>query len=354
MLKKSRPKALFLEVSEYSVLAARASGPAPPFVIEELREAPAGAAEDLGLLVAEMMGLKPGQFAPAVVGLYPTGRFVRRVTLESPAKAKDPAFLVDFIQQQIQIDPAKNTIAILNPEAGVTVVPETGYPKELLVCGAPQEEVREKQRFVVGAGVYPERLEIGSVSTLGGLASCLAAEEIKAPTFLLEISLDSSQAFILHGNTLDLARPIPQGLNNMFPVVQQQLGLKDEESAKKLFYSNTFDFTEMGPVLLKRILKELQASTGYYEVQTGQTIGQLHLSLLPKNLSWMGGTLARGLGVESLKLEYPRWLRRQGIQPGPGVELAGLDGRWLGLFSLMVRHEFKVEPKPEAAASAVV
>ena len=67
----------------------------------------------------------------------------------------------------------------------------------------------------------------------------------------------------------------------MFPVIQAELGLKDEDSARKLFYSNTFDFTEMGPSLLRKLLKELQASTGFYEVQTGQTIGQLYLALLP-------------------------------------------------------------------------
>ena len=39
----------------------------------------------------------------------------------------------------------------------------------------------------------------------------------------------------------------------------QALGLKDEESARKLFYSNTFDFTGMGSVLTKKLIKELQS-----------------------------------------------------------------------------------------------
>jgi hypothetical protein len=121
------------------------------------------------------------------------------------------------------------------------------------------------------------------------------------------------------------------------------------ESARKLFFSNTFDFTEMGPALMKKMLKELQSSTGFYEVQTGQTIGQIHLSLIPKNLGWMSGALARSLGTEQIKLEYGPWLHAQGIEPGPGVELAALDGRWLGLFSLMGRYEPKAETKPEAA-----
>ena len=77
-------------------------------------------------------------------------------------------------------------------------------------------------------------------------------------------------------------RPIPQGLESMIPVVQKELGLKDEESAKKLFYSNTFDFTSMGNALIKKLLKELQSSIGFYEVQTGQSVGLLHGTQLPQ------------------------------------------------------------------------
>ncbi len=44
--------------------------------------------------------------------------------------------------------------------------------------------------------------------------------------------------------------------------------------------------------MIKRAAK---FDTGFYEVQTGQTIGQIHLNILPKNLAWMGGLLARNL-----------------------------------------------------------
>jgi hypothetical protein len=341
-------KALFLEISEYSVLAARTSSVEPPFVIEELREAPVGTADELAILVAEMMSLTKGQYAHSVIGIYPTGRFVRRGTLENPAKAKDPAFLLEFVNQQFQIDPAKNAIAVMHAEGGVAIGPETGPPKELIFCGAPMVEIEERQQFVINAAIYPHRIEIGTAATIGGLLSYQAVEEVKAPTLLLEIMPENSQVFILRGQQLDLARPVPLGLKSMFPIVQQELGLKDEESARKLFYSNTFDFTEMGPVLLKKMLKELQSSTGFYEVQTGQTIGQIHLSLLPKNLSWMSDVLARALGIETLKLEYARWLRSLGLETAPGIELSALDGRWLGLFSLMAKYEPRTDAKAEA------
>jgi Tfp pilus assembly PilM family ATPase len=343
-------KALFLEISEYSVLAARTTGLEPPFVIEAVHEMAAGSAEEVATMVGELMSMPRGQYAQAVVGVYPSKRFVRRATMENPAKAKDPAFLADYVQQQFQVETSKYMVAVLNAEAGAFASADTGFSKELIFCGAPMEEMRERQQWVVSAGIYPVRMELGSVATVGGLGSYLMAEDIKSPTLLLEIMPESSQVSILRGNQLDLARPILAGINSMFPIVQQELGLKDEESARKLFYSNTFDFTEIGPTLLKKILKDLQSSTGFYEVQTGQTIGQIHLSLLPKNLAWMGGLLARSLGVDGLRLEYAQWLKRLGIEPAPGVELAALDGRWLGLFGLMGKYETKTETKTEAAS----
>jgi hypothetical protein len=345
-------KVLFLEISEFSVLAARANGLEPPLQIEAVKEIPAGSMEDVAGLVSEMMSLPAGQYAHTVVSVYPPGRFVRRATLENPAKAKDPAFLAEYVRSQFQIEPAKSMIGVMNADSGQFATAETGFSKELIFCGAPADEIKERQQFVVGAGVYPHRLELGTVATIAGLGNYLVAEEIKSPTLLLEITEANAQVFILRGMQVDLARPMPVGLNSMFPIVQQELGLKDEESTRKLFYSNTFDFTEMGPTLLKKMIKELQSSTGFYEVQTGQTIGQIHLNILPKNLAWMGGLLARTLGIDTLKPEYPKWLKTLGIEPAPGVELAALDSRWLGVFGLMGKYEHKAEaksePKPEA------
>ena len=95
----------------------------------------------------------------------------------------------------------------------------------------------------------------------------------------------------------------------------------------------------MGGTLLRKMLKELQASTGFYEVQTGQTIGQLFVTLLPKNLGWIETVLSRNLGVPLLRVDYEPWLEYLGIRGGADVQLANLDNRWFGLMSLMGQYE---------------
>ena len=114
--------------------------------------------------------------------------------------------------------------------------------------------------------------------------------------------------------------------------------MKDEESAKKLFYSNTFDFTGMGPLLVKKLLKELQSSIGFYEVQTGQSVGQVICTMLPAKLAWLDGAIASALGVSSTKLDLVAWLQSRQVTIPEGVAPDGVDLRWLGLLSLMANQ----------------
>jgi hypothetical protein len=124
----------------------------------------------------------------------------------------------------------------------------------------------------------------------------------------------------------------------MVPVVQSELGLKDAESARKLFLSNAFDFTGMGRSLVKKLLKELQSSIGFYEVQTGQSVGQVLCTSIPPKLSWLGGAVASALGVSTLAVDLVPWLRSRNITIAEQVSLTDIDARWIGLFSLMVSH----------------
>jgi hypothetical protein len=135
----------------------------------------------------------------------------------------------------------------------------------------------------------------------------------------------------------------------MIPVVQKELGLKDEESARKLFYSNTFDFTGMGPLLIKKLLKELQSSIGFYEVQTGQSVGLLISTILPAKLGWLDVTIAKELGISPLKLDIAPWLESHGITVSEAAKPV-LDQRWFGLLSLMARHE-TANPAAHAVAA---
>jgi Tfp pilus assembly PilM family ATPase len=306
--------------------------------IEELKECALGDEAAIAEAIKQLQPKKPPSgYMHAVVGIYPPRRIVRKHTLELK-KMKEQAYMSELFTQQLRIEQDKFTIAMLNATDGADYDLLKSSQKDVIFCGVPNEDIVATQEVLLNHGIYPERLELGSVATLGALVDCLAFEKSRTPTLVLDVGNDTTHSFIVSSNGVEASRPIPQGLEAMVPVVQKELGLKDEESARKLFRSNTFDFTGMGPLLIKRLLKELQSSIGFYEVQTGQSVGQVICIQLSPKLAWLEGALASSLGISALKLDPVPWLRsRQVIVPDSLAKTAG-DFRWFGLLSLMVHY----------------
>ena len=236
------------------------------------------------------------------------------------------------------VEPDKFIAAVLNANDGAEYDTVKAAQKDVIFCGVPQEEVIAFQDSVLAKGIYPERVEIGSLAGLGALVDYLSYTQSKIPTLVLELGFDATHSFIISANGIDSSRPIPIGLSSMIPVVQKELGLKDEESARKLFFSNTFDFTGMGAQLIQRLLKELQSSIGFYEVQTGLTIGQVVCTQLPLKLSWIADVIATQLAVKPLRMDVVPWLHARNITLADSPNSLAADSRWLGVFSLMVQY----------------
>jgi len=207
----------------------------------------------------------------------------------------------------------------------------------LLVC----------QNRLLDFGVFPDRMELGTVSAIGGTINYLTYTDSKSPTLMLEIGNETTNVFVLSRDGVEISRSVAFGISSMIPLVQKELALKDEESARKLFFSNSFDFTGMGPQLTKRLLRELQASIGFYEVQTGQSIAQLFCTLLPSKVAWLERTLGDVLGMKVVSIDYASWMKSMNIEISSAVKTDELGPMWTGLFCLMGEYKGRQD---EAAA----
>jgi hypothetical protein len=266
--------------------------------------------------------------------VYPQSRIVTRLAADSRKVAED-GYLQGQVAEVLKIDPAAYRLVPLLPADGRDATASRATFKEVLVCGAQREELLAIQARLLEAGVFPERMILGTVAGIGGVASLVNASDGKHPTLLLEIGAEHTQVFVVSRDGVDITRSVNFGISSMIPIVQKELGLKDEESARKLFFSNSFDFTGMGPQLTKRLLRELQASIGFYEVQTGQSIVHLCCTLLPAKVNWLQKTLADVLGMKVLQPDYASWLQSMDIIFGAGVQPAELGATWMSLFCAM-------------------
>jgi hypothetical protein len=348
MLFSQKTKGFFVERNDHAVMLARTSAPAAPFAVEEMVECPPNDAAALEQAIKQLQPKKgPSGYLHAVVSIYPPKRLVRRHALELK-RVKEPGYLAEVCSQQFRIEQDKYTIAILNSVDGSDYDPaKPGTQKDVIFCGLPNEDVEASQTALLQTGIYPERIELGSVSMIGAVADYLEHSKSKTPTLVLEIGGDATHSFIVTAAGLESSRPIPQGLDAMVPIVQKELGLKDEESARKLFYSNTFDFTGMGPLLVKRLLKELQSSIGFYEVQTGQSVGQVLITQLPPKLVWLEAAVTNSLGIASMKIDPLVWLESRKVTFPDALAANAKDLRWFGLLSLMANYNVANAAVPE-------
>lgn len=344
MFLPAKAKGFFVEQTEFTVFLARTTAPEPPFTVDYVAEFAASDDAAIQEKVKELAGKSPSGYAKAHCGVYPHRRFIRRASLD-PKRLKDEGYYKEVLDTQFRIEAERSTVAVLSAADGSEIDPRQLSQKEVLFCGGPAEEFLGAQNRFLDLGLYPERLELGTVASLGALVSYLKLQKIETPTLMLEIGGDITHSFIVTEKGVDVSRPLPHGFNSMIPVVQKELGLKDEEGARKLFFSNTFDFTGMGTQLIKKLLKEMQSSIGFYEVQTGQSIGQLFCGQLPSGLSWLSQALSSALGVAILKVDFVPWLESLGIRFDDGITPATLDSRWLGVFSLMGNYHALAEEK---------
>lgn len=343
MVFTKKTKGYFVEHNSHSVLLASTSVRTGPMVIEELTSCPTANTEAVDEMIKQVRPKKSGQhgYVRATCGVYPEGRLLRHVSLD-PKRYKESAYMDDVLANQLHIEADKYTLALLGASDGQDFDFNAASSKDAIVVGLLSDEVVSIQNTLLQRGLYPERLEVGTLASLGGIVDYLKFNQIKTPTLVLEIDTESTQSFIVSESGVENSRPISQGLEAMIPAVQKEIGLKDPEAARKLFYSNAFDFTGMGPVLIKKLLKELQSSVGFYEVQTGQSIGQVICTLLPPKLGWLENAISSQLGVSVLTMEYPQWLEARGITLSAAAKKQELNNRWLGLFSLMLTHNHAV------------
>ncbi len=344
MLFSRKPKSYCIEFGEQSISLAKLSQANAPLVIEEIKEFAVNDTELLKEYLKTASGKGPTGLVHTRCGIFPAKRLVRRHTLDLK-RIKEPAYFNEIYTQQFRIDPEKYTVAVQNSTDGSEYDDSKGNQKEVVFCGMPSDEIDTMQDSLLAQGIYPEQMELTSVATLGALINYLKFKQSKTPLLLLEFGADTTQSYILSAEGVEISRPIQSGISAMIPVVQKELGLKDEDSARKLFYSNTFDFTSMGMALTKKLLKELQSSIGFYEVQTGQSIGGVLCTQLPQSLGWLSSTMTGALGVSSFKMDLPPWLESVGIRFAEEARPSSLNERWLGLLSLIASYDHVIDQK---------
>lgn len=337
MLKTGKTPIHHLVLTEQSVLVAKSSSVDSTHRIEDFRTFEFSD-ENFEAAFTAYMGARKGNYARAYCSVLPVSRFVRRISLDSPNRAKDSAYLLELLSNTCKINTHENDIAVLL-STGAQLDADRPASKEIMFVGAKSDELEAVQSKLISWGVYPLRIELGTLPLVASIQKVAKAEGRKNSTLVLEVGESQSYIYIISESGLDMTRNISFGISAMLPHIKAELGLADEAVARKILIANTFDFTEMAPTLLRRLIKEIQASIGFYEVQTGYTIGQIFPANLSSRFQWVGEHLSRGLGLDMMMVSFDRWPGIIGVEVSESLDMSNADPIVWNLFALAGTYE---------------
>ena len=246
-------------------MAARTSGYSLPMVVEATAEfafKDDTGPDEVRAFLEELVDFNGGSYFVSRCGVYPEQRFVRHFEIESVNKLKDPAYLSEVAQSEFNVDLAANVVSVLDARNGADIDVEDRQLKQVVFCGGPIAGLQQQQDQLLAYGVYPDRMELSTVTTLGGICDYARHEQIDSPILCFELTPKSANIFIVTPAKSKWRGRCPLAWTASIRCCSVSWP-RDADSARKLLFANTFDFAEMGTKLLQRIIKELQAATDF-------------------------------------------------------------------------------------------
>ncbi|MFT3868200.1 MAG: hypothetical protein QM715_06835 [Nibricoccus sp.] len=164
MVFTKKTKGYFVEHNSHSVLLASTSARTGPMVVEELNSCPTANTDALDEMIKQLRPKKSGQhgYLHATCGVYTEGRLLRHVSLD-PKRYKEPSYMDEVLANQIHIEADKYTLALLGAKDGLDFDFDAAGAKDAVVVGLRSDEVVSIQNTLLQRGLYPERLEVGTL-----------------------------------------------------------------------------------------------------------------------------------------------------------------------------------------------
>lgn len=324
-----------VEFRPSTIRAARISSDTTPTVVEEVIEIDLSKDNSPASSIREFAKVKSNAYMHAACAIYPQERLVRQVLLDT-SKGKEFDFIMEYLRKSAGVDPEEFSAYCLSVEDGKEIELAAFNKKNILVCGASKSEISHVQSGLVGSGIYPRRLELGTLGTIGALKDAIGGDSGRSPVLFLEIDRESTNAVIVGPKGVEMARRIDCGALNIAQALKEEMNLKDEAAAEKILQSRDFDLGPIAPKLLRKLLRELQSSIGFFEVQTGSSVSELYCLKDGRFLHWLESSICDLLNLSVLPLDLGKWLGEKSITFASEDTLARLDNTWLSLFSLVL------------------
>lgn len=344
----SSKKKFIVEYRPASIRVARVSALTAPVTIEAIEEISLdNGTNAIADSVRKISGAKSNGYLNGCCIVYPERRVVRQVSIDAP-KGKETEFIFSVLHDEIENAPPELSAHCLSPETGQEINPSDFGRKEVIICGVPNPDIEKIQKGMLEHAVYPKRIELGTVGLIGALQNALAWKQSKLPALLIEIDERSTNAVIVGANGVEMSRKVLTGTLDIAEALKEELNLKDDDAAERLLSSKDFDFSSISRKILRKLLRELQSSIGYYEVQTGQSVSWIHSHSKGISMDWLELSLGQALNLKPFELDFHAWLESLEIRFADEELASKVDISWMAMMSALC--SFGVQKESEEAA----
>ncbi len=334
-----KEKYFFVDASKHKVCLARANYNGKRLEIEALEAVSTKDPHVVKKAIDHIGGFAHGQYVQAHCSVYPESRVFQRHKMPSAGVVETAAYFNKVATNEYQMDPKVYRVALAAANTGLPLVVGKEKLSHALFFGAKEEDILAQQEALLGQGIYPLSLQLGTLTAIAALTQYCEHEHCDQPLLFIEIGLKSTLLFVLH-NGIQFSRRLALGIESLYTPLMQQLGFESPDLVENLVFSNAFDFSEVGAELLRDFIKEAQGCSTYYEAQTGQSIGYIFASLLPESLRWVPAVLGQSLDTKSLEINYSAWLGACDIRFSEKASSAKMDNAMLGLIGLMHTQKY--------------
>jgi TonB family protein len=351
-------KGYFVELNHFSILLARSSSLRSPSEVEDIREVPldnkAGLEEAVQAVFPETKDGTANVFAalrPKQQGFY----------LSSADEAKKFATLATL--SGVLTEPALASLSpceytAVNTRDGLTI---SGQGVPWLLAAAANESYTQALSTLQELKLVPTRISPATLSAVGGLASALKLKGDGSTALLFEFGEICTHLLLVSGDGVEAVRPTTVTMDKVAEAVQVELGLKFKGSAAKLFFNESYDFSETGAKIGARIAQELTADVS----ALGRTPAAFACTGLPAKQNWFANHLAGALNLAPLALDLKSWCAQTHLAFPDGAIESSLTPAWLGFLHFIGSYQVaaperslwqpdwtRATPPPAAAAPA--
>ena len=267
---------------------------------------------------------------------------------------------VRSIAASLQSDPkAPMAYAVCGAVDGGSVTPEG--TEQWILASSSLESMAKAQASLSGLNVVTDGVSVAAFASIGAVSSALRADGKGGAVALWDPGWGQSHLLLVTAKGVEAAVPCPVGMDAIFAAVQSALRLKFRGAGARLFFNDSYDFTECGPKIGAVVAAGFKEALGKLPPLANPP-ALACLGLTGKQ-SWFIREIAAAAGIPQWEPGLGKLAAELGIRFSDSAVEASLSAASVGLFQLLggrigTRREWIAEwveaeaPPEEAAASA--